>query len=99
MSRHPYAREKIGLATMHAKERALALPFRRLLDAEIVVAPRLDTDRLGTFSGEIPRPGSIHRPLKKTAFQAILAFDRAGPRTYNPRPRCFAAVVARRCNR
>ena len=35
--------------------------------------------------------GHIHRPLKKTAFLAILAFDTLGPRTYNPRPRCFAA--------
>ena len=38
----------------------------------------------------------IHRALKKTAFLAILAFDRLGPRTYNPRPRCFAADVAKR---
>jgi hypothetical protein len=36
----------------------------------------------------------VHRPLKKTVFLAILAFDTLGPRTYNPRPRCFAADVA-----
>jgi hypothetical protein len=41
------------------------------------------------------RAGShIHRPLKKSAFLAIFAFDTAEPRTYNPRPRCFAADVA-----
>jgi len=38
----------------------------------------------------------VHRALKKTAFLAILAFDRLRPRTYNPRPRCFAADVAKR---
>jgi hypothetical protein len=27
---------------------------------------------------------------------AIFAFDTVGPRTYNPRPRCFAADVAKR---
>ncbi len=66
MSAHPYARRRIGLATMHAKERAVAAPFRRLLDAEVLVAPRLDTDQLGTFSGEIPRPGDLlHTALLK----------------------------------
>jgi hypothetical protein len=75
VSRHPYARKRIGLATMHAKERAVAPPFKRLLDAEVVVVPRLDTDRLGTFSGEIPRPGDLpHTAMLK----AELVFDRLG---------------------
>jgi len=55
---HPYANQRIGLATMHEKERALAAPFRRVLGAEIVVPP-LDTDTLGTFSGEVPRPDAL----------------------------------------
>ncbi|CAN5211584.1 hypothetical protein BH10PSE6_BH10PSE6_11590 [soil metagenome] len=55
---HPYANQRIGLATMHAKERALGPPFRRVLGAEIVV-PALDTDTLGTFSGEVPRPDAL----------------------------------------
>jgi len=44
---------------MHAKERAVAPPFRRLLDAEVVVTPRLDTDELGTFTGEVPHPDAL----------------------------------------
>lgn len=44
---------------MHAKERAIAPPFRRLIGAEVVVAPNLDTDTLGTFSGEVPRPDAL----------------------------------------
>lgn len=55
---HPYAGRRIGLATMHGKERALAAPFRRVLGAGIVV-PALDTDTLGTFSGEVPRPDAL----------------------------------------
>jgi hypothetical protein len=55
---HPYARQRIGLATMHEKERALAPAFRRVLGAELVV-PVLDTDVLGTFSGEVPRPDAL----------------------------------------
>jgi hypothetical protein len=59
IERHPYAKARIGLATIHAKELAVAPPFRRLLDAEVVVAPGLDTDALGTFSGEIARPDAL----------------------------------------
>src|SRR5258705_318799 len=59
LSGHPYATERIGLATMHAKERAIAPPFRRLIGAEVVVAPQLDTDELGTFSGEVARPDAL----------------------------------------
>jgi len=46
---------------------------------------------------ELEDLGGVHRALKKTAFWAIFAFDTPGPRTYNPRPRCFAADVAKRC--
>jgi hypothetical protein len=69
---HPYNNERIGLATIHAKERAAAPPFRRLLGAEIVVAPRVDTDQLGTFSGEIPRPGAL---VETCVAKAELAFQ------------------------
>jgi hypothetical protein len=68
---HPYRHERIGLATIHGKELAVAPPFRRLLGAEIVVAPDLDTDTLGTFSGEIARPGPI---VETCAIKAELAF-------------------------
>lgn len=48
----------MSLATKHAKASACARPFRRLLGVELVVPAALDTDRLGTFTGEIPREGS-----------------------------------------
>jgi hypothetical protein len=70
-SGHPYANERIGLATIHAKELAVAPPFRRLLGAEIVVAPDLDTDMLGTFSGEVPRPDAL---VETCVLKAELAF-------------------------
>src|SRR6202012_948723 len=56
VSAHPYTHKRIGLATIHSKERAIAPPFRRLMGAEVIVPPNLDTDVLGTFSGEVPRP-------------------------------------------
>lgn len=51
----------------------MAPPFRRRLAAEVVVAPAIDTDLLGTFSGEIARP----HPLIETCIaKARLVFDR-----------------------
>lgn len=68
---HPYANVRIGLATIHAKELAIAPPFRRLLDADVVVAHGLDTDALGTFSGEVPRPDAL---VETCVIKAELAF-------------------------
>lgn len=56
---------------MHAKELAAAPAFRRVLNAEVVVAPQLDTDELGTFSGEVPRPDAL---VETCAIKAELAF-------------------------
>ena len=56
---------------MHAKERAIAPPFRRLLGAEVAVAPDLDTDLLGTFSGEVPRPDAL---VETSLLKAELVF-------------------------
>ena len=52
----PYAGRQIWLTTMHGKERALARSFRAGLGAELRLH-RADTDQLGTFSGEVERPG------------------------------------------
>jgi hypothetical protein len=56
---------------MHAKERALAPPFRRVLGAELVV-PELDTDTLGTFSGEVPRPDAL---VETALLKADMVFE------------------------
>lgn len=49
----------------------MAPPFRRLLGAEIVLAPDLDTDLLGTFSGEVARPDPV---VETCLIKAELAF-------------------------
>ena len=56
---------------MHAKERALAPAFRRVLGAHIVV-PELDTDTLGTFSGEVPRPDAL---VETALLKADMVFE------------------------
>ena len=53
----PYAQSFIVLTTKHLKSRAIAPAFLSLLSAEIMEYA-IDTDKLGTFSGEIERKGS-----------------------------------------
>ncbi|MFZ4748814.1 MAG: DUF6671 family protein [Sphingomonas sp.] len=67
----------IALATMHRKELALAKPFRRQLGAAIVVPPGIDTDTLGTFTGEIPRAGTI---VETARAKALLGMNATGLR-------------------
>lgn len=57
---------------MHAKERALAPAFRRVLAAEVVPVRDLDTDALGTFSGEVPRPDAL---VETALLKAELVFQ------------------------
>lgn len=71
-ARHPYAGQTIGLATIHDKERAIAAPFMRVLGARVMAAPNVDTDTLGTFSGEIARPAS---PVEVTDMKARMTFE------------------------
>ena len=68
---HPYTGARVGLATIHAKEQAAAPAFRRVLGAEVLVAPDLDTDKLGTFSGEVPRPDAL---VETCAIKAEMVF-------------------------
>lgn len=56
---HPYTGKSGALATMHGKERAIAPAFADSVGLRLVVPNGLDTDVFGTFSGEIPRTGTM----------------------------------------
>jgi hypothetical protein len=58
---------------MHAKERAVAGPFNRWLDAAVTVAPGIDTDAFGTFTGETVRQGTMLDAARAKALAAIKA--------------------------
>ncbi|WP_018406922.1 DUF6671 family protein [Methylocystis rosea] len=58
-SRHPYAARTAVIATMHRKEEAVAPALMSALGLIVTSTPGLDTDQLGTFSGEIPRNGTM----------------------------------------
>ncbi len=56
--RSTYTGRPVVLATKHGKEGCIARPFRAALGLEVRVPVDLDTDILGTFTGEIDRVGS-----------------------------------------
>jgi hypothetical protein len=67
----PYRGEVFAIATMHAKERAVAKPFRRWLGADVVALPGVDTDAFGTFTGEIARQGTMLDAARAKAQAAV----------------------------
>lgn len=71
---HPYAGATAALATRHGKALALGLPLSRL-GLALVCPPDLDTDSLGTFSGEILRAGT---PLETAIAKARLGMAATG---------------------
>jgi hypothetical protein len=70
-----FSGKSAALATMHGKERAIGPAFRDKLGLSLVVPEDLDTDQLGTFSGEIARPGSMDEVLLA---KAKLGLQKAG---------------------
>jgi hypothetical protein len=71
----PYQGQKLALATKHGKERAIARPMRSAAGLEIVLPADLDTDALGTFTGEVPRQG---KPLDVCVKKARLGMAATG---------------------
>jgi len=74
-ARHPYAGRRAVLATMHRKEEAIAPAMFSTLGLIVAPTAELDTDELGTFSGEIPRDGTM---LEVAVRKARLGMSAAG---------------------
>lgn len=90
VSARPYAGHFGVLATMHGKEAAIAPALRDGLGLVVDVAPDLDTDSLGTFTGEIPRVGSMREVAIAKARLGMAAARRpigiASEGSYGPHP-------------
>jgi hypothetical protein len=69
---HPYRSAKAVLATKHKKGAVIAPAFAKHLEMEVEEL-NVDTDQLGTFSGEIERVGSIREVAIKKAELGISA--------------------------
>jgi hypothetical protein len=66
----PFAGQVALIATMHGKERALA-PALEALGFSVRVAGSLDTDRFGTFAGEVERIGTMLDAARAKARAAV----------------------------
>ena len=71
----PFAGRTAALGTKHGKEAALGPALHTGLGLAVVVPRGLDTDALGTFTGEVPRLGT---PLETACRKAALAMDASG---------------------
>ena len=62
-----YAGRRIALLTQHGKERAIAPVLESALGCRVERVAGYDTDRLGTFTREIPRAGTQIEAARKKA--------------------------------
>lgn len=67
----PYRGCRIAVGTRHGKEEQFARAFEAVLGAHLVTPPDLDTDRFGTFSGEIPRTATASETARAKAWLAV----------------------------
>jgi hypothetical protein len=75
---HPWHHKVIKLATKHQKEHVIAPLFLKDLNSHVQVCS-IDTDELGTFTGEIPRKGTAFQTcLKKASLAAETSNDGLG---------------------
>jgi len=82
--------QKVVMATMHGKERAFAPVLSRRLGLDLVVPTGLNTDALGTFTGDVPRLGTIEETAiakaRLGAAKTDFAFALASEGAYAPHP-------------
>ena len=69
--RHPFNGRRAAIATMHCKESAVGPVLARWFGLEVERAEGVDTDALGTFTGEIARAGDMLEAARAKALQAI----------------------------
>jgi hypothetical protein len=75
---------------MHHKDRILQTLFTEQLGATLVAPSSLDTDRFGTFTGEVPRPSEIKEVLRSKATAGMeatgLSLGLASEGSFGPHP-------------
>jgi len=88
-----YSSRKAILTTKHDKLAAVALPMAAGLGLETIQSNNIDTDLLGTFSGEVERSGT---PLETAIKKAELGISDSGiplglasEGSFGPHPACF----------
>ncbi len=89
-NRHPYHGQRAVLSTKHGKERVVAPALMAGVGLVVEVADNLDTDALGTFTGEIPRVGTMREVAVRKArlgmAAARLPLGLASEGSFGPHP-------------
>lgn len=65
-----FKNRQLAIATMHGKEQVMA-PLLQELGVEIILPQNLNTDSLGTFTGEVERINNPLETAKQKCFQAL----------------------------
>jgi len=73
----PYRGRTAALATQHGKERVVARPLRAALGLSVTVPAEINTDLLGTFTGDVRRTGT---PREVAIRKARLGMSASGLR-------------------
>ena len=86
----PYAGRKTVLDTMHGKEEAIAPVLRAGLGLTVSTTSDIDTNAPGTFTGEIPRDGTVREAaiaMARLDMEAVdLRIGLANEGSYGPHP-------------
>ena len=90
-ARSRFAGAVAALGTRHGKERVIGPTLDAELGIRVEVAKDLDTDRFGTFTREIPRPGTALEAARSKARAAIEAhggarFGLSSEGSFGPHP-------------
>lgn len=94
---HPYQGRKVALATKHQKQRVLGPPLRATVGLKMCVPDGLDTDLLGTFSGEVDRQGTAQEVALRKARLGMsvagLTLGLASEGSFGPHPQLLLVPV------
>ncbi|MBP6373215.1 MAG: hypothetical protein KA325_02250 [Flavobacterium sp.] len=69
---NPFTNRTVVLATQHQKEQVMAPLLTQALQVTCVLAPDLNTDQWGTFSGEVERKDDVLTTLRKKCQHAMM---------------------------
>lgn len=72
-ARMTYDGRSAALATCHGKDAAIAPALRQWAGLSVVVPQGIDTDNLGTFTGEVRRPASMAETARRKAALGMTA--------------------------
>jgi hypothetical protein len=92
-----YRGKTLLIVTKHAKEKVIAPVFEKELGVKCIVSSEIDTDILGTFSGEVDRKDTPIETAKKKCLLGLQYYDVdlviANEGSFGPHPQVYFNIV------